>query len=180
MIDNTISKRYAKALVQLGSECGQVEVFRKELAEMGGMLACSDELRVLFANPAFTVEQKKQVMKDLLTKTSCTGYIANLMLLLVEKGRVSLLSQIVQSYADLADSLSGVITPCIKTAFPLDDSQVASISAALEKRTGKKVVPQVIQEPDLLAGMVVQIGDIVYDTSVKTQLNRIQDILQKG
>jgi F-type H+-transporting ATPase subunit delta len=57
---------------------------------------------------------------------------------------------------------------------------VVAIQGALEKKTGKKVVPQMIVDKSLLGGVVTQIGDIAYDNSVKTQLKQIKDILQKG
>ena len=180
MINNTIARRYAKALVQLGAEGGLVDRFRDELAAVDALFAANVELRSAFANPAFTAEQKKEIMKELIGKLQSSELVANFLLLLVDKNRVAFLSQIVQTYATLADEFSGVIRPVIRTAFPLDDSQVASIQSALEKKSGKKVVAQVAVDQSLLGGVVTQIGDIAYDNSVKTQLKRIQDILQKG
>lgn len=180
MINNTIARRYAKALVQLGAEGGLVDSFRDELAAVDAMFAANVELRSAFANPAFTAEQKKEIMKELIGKLKSSELVANFLLLLVDKNRVAFLNQIVQTYATLADEFSGVIRPVIRTAFPLDDSQVASIQNALEKKSGKKVVAQVAVDQSLLGGVVTQIGDIAYDNSVKTQLKRIQDILQKG
>jgi F-type H+-transporting ATPase subunit delta len=119
-------------------------------------------------------------MKGLIVKLKCSGLVANFLLLLVDKNRVTFLGQIVQAYGRLADEFSGVIRPVITTAFALDQAQVASIQAALEKKTGKKVVPQVVVDQTLLGGVVTQIGDTAFDNSVKTQLKRIQDILQKG
>ena len=180
MINNTIAKRYAKALVQLGSEGGFVDRFREELAEINTLFMASADLRAAFANPAFTAEQKKEIMQELVAKSACSELVGNFLLLLVGKNRVAFLSQIIQTYETLADEQSGVIRPLIKTAFALDDNQVASIQAALEKKSGKKVVPQVIIDSSLLGGVVIQIGDTAFDSSVKTQLKRIQDILQKG
>lgn len=180
MINNTIAKRYAKALVQLGSEGGFVDRFRVELADINKLFTSSAELRAAFANPAFTADQKKDIMQNLVTKSACSELVGNFLLLLVAKNRVAFLSQIVQTYEKLADEQSGVIRPIIKTAFALDDSQVVSIQAALEKKSGKKVVPQVTVDNSLMGGVVIQIGDTAFDSSVKTQLKRIQDILQKG
>jgi len=180
VINTTIASRYAKALVQLGCEYGMVDQFRKELADMDGLFNANAELASVFANPAFTADQKKAIMEDLISKTGFSELVANFLLLLVDKHRVSLLSQIVQTYETLADEQSGVIRPSIKTAFALDDSQVAAIQGALEKKTGKTVIPQISVDPGLLGGVVIQIGDIAYDSSVKTQLEQIQDILQKG
>jgi len=180
VINTTIAKRYAKALVQLGSEGGLVDRFRTELAEIDALFGANDALASAFANPAFTAEQKKAIMGDLIMKVGCSELVGNFLLLLVDKHRVSLLSQIVQTYQTLADEESGVIRPSIRTAFALEDSQVAAIQGALEKKTGSTVIPQLAVDASLLGGVVIQIGDTAYDSSVKTQLERIQDILQKG
>jgi F-type H+-transporting ATPase subunit delta len=180
VINNTIARRYAKALVQLGSEGGLVDRFREELSGIDRLFAGNDELRAAFADPALTVEQKKAIMKEIVAKSAVSELVGNFLMLLVDKNRVAFLGQIIQSYEKLADEFSGVVRPLIKTAFPLDASQVAAIQAALEKKTGKKVIPQVAVDQSLLGGVVTQIGDIAYDSSVKTQLKRIQDILQKG
>lgn len=180
MINNTIARRYAKALVQLGSEGGLVDRFRDELAAVDRLFAGNAELRAAFGDPALTLEQKKSIMKELVAKSACSELVGNFLLLLVDKNRTAFLGQIVQTYEKLADEFSGVIRPVIRSAFPLDVSQVAAIQGALEKKTGKKVVPQVQVDASLLGGIVTQIGDTAYDSSVKTQLKRIQDILQKG
>lgn len=180
MINNAIARRYAKALVQLGSEKDLIDRFSQELKVVSDLFAGSSELRAAFANPAFTAEQKKQIMRDLIARMQSSELVANFLLLLVDKNRVACLSEIVETYEKLADDQSGVIRPVITTAFALDDTQVGAIKGALEQKTGKKVVPQVKVDQSLIGGVVTQIGDIAYDSSVKTQLARIHDILQKG
>jgi len=180
VINNTIAKRYAKALVQLGSENDLIDGFRKELADVNNLFMTNADVGAAFANPAFTAEQKKQIMQELVARFGCSELVGNFLMLLVDKNRVAFLSQIVATYEILADEQSGTIRPLIKTAFPLDDNQVSKIQDALEKKSGKKVVAEVSVDKSLLGGVVIQIGDIAFDSSVKTQLKRIQDILQKG
>lgn len=180
MINTTIAKRYAKALVQLGSEYGLVDQFRGELADMDGLFSTNKELPSAFSNPAFTAEQKKAIMAELITRSGFSELMGNFLMLLVDKHRVSLLSQIVRTYETLADEESGVIRPSIRTAFALDQGQIAAIQGALEKKTGSTVIPQLTVDTSLLGGVVIQIGDTAYDSTIKTQLERIQDILQKG
>lgn len=180
MINNTIARRYAKALVQLGSEGGLVDSFRQELAGINAVFDANSELRAAFNNPAFTAEQKKEIMKGLIEKSKSSELVSNFLMLLVDKNRIAFLGQIVQTYEKLADEHSGIIRPIIRTAFSLDESQIGSIKAALEKKSGKKVIPNVVIDSTLIGGIVTQIGDTAYDSSVKTQLKRIQDILQKG
>lgn len=180
MINNAIARRYAKALVQLGSENGLMDTFSRELQVVEGLIAGNAELRSAFGNPAYTAEQKKQIMRALIDRLQCSGLVANFLMLLVDKNRVACLSQIVEAYGRLADEQSGVIRPVVTTAFALDDTQVQAIKAALEQKTGKRVVPQVSVDQSLIGGVVTQIGDIAFDSSVKTHLSRIHDILQKG
>ena len=180
MINNTLARRYAKALVQIGSEGGLIDRFRDELTAIERVFSANADLKAVFSNPAFTAEQKKDIMKDLIAKVECSELVGNFLLLLVDKNRVAFLDQIVHTYETLADEQSGIIRPVIRTAFALDAGQVASIQGALEKKSGKKVIPQVTVDQSLLGGVVTQIGDTAFDSSVKTQLKRIQDILQKG
>ena len=180
MINNTLARRYAKALVQIGSEGGLIDRFRDELTAIERVFSANADLKAVFSNPAFTAEQKKDIMKDLIAKVKCSELVGNFLLLLVDKNRVAFLDQIVHTYETLADEQSGIIRPIIKTAFALDAGQVASIQGALEKKSGKMVIPLVTVDQSLLGGVVTQIGDTAFDSSVKTQLKRIQDILQKG
>ncbi len=180
MINNTLARRYAKALVQIGSEDGLIDRFRDELTEIDHVFSANPGLKAAFANPAYTAEQKKGIMTDLIARVKISELVGNFLMLLVDKNRVAFLDQIVHTYQTLADEQSGVIRPVIKTAFALDESQVSAIRSALEKKTGKKVIPQVSIDQSLLGGVITQIGDTAFDSSVKTQLKRIQDILQKG
>lgn len=180
MSTNAIAKRYAKALVQIGSEAGSVEGFSSELTRFSALLTDSRELSAIFANPAYGIEAKKEILKDLVAKLSITPMISNMLMLLLERGRISVLPQIAESYGAFADELSGVIRPTLSSGLPLEAAQIEEIRSALAKSTGKKVELKVEVDPSLIGGVVTKIGGKVFDGSVRTQLARIQDILQKG
>lgn len=180
MSANAIARRYAKALVQLAAEEGAVEKFHGELAGVTALFSAQAELGSLLSNPAYGIEAKLDILRDIADRLSLSGTIRNFLLLLQERNRMSCLPAIFSSYCVLADELSGVVRPLITSALPLDDERVAEIKAALEKSTGKKVILTVEIDPSLIGGLITKIGDKVLDGSVKTQLLRIEDILQKG
>lgn len=180
MSANAIARRYAKALVQLAAEEGAVERFHGELARVEALFAANPELGSLLSNPAHGIEAKLDILKDVAGKLTLSGTISNFLLLLQERNRMTCLPAIASSYSILADELSGIIRPVITSALPLGDAQIAEIKAALEKSTGKTVQMTVEIDPSLIGGVVTKIGDKVLDGSVKTQLTRIEDILQKG
>jgi len=177
---NAIARRYAKALVQLAAEEGAVEKFHGELARVEALFVANPELGSLLSNPAYGIEAKLEILKDVAGKLTLSGTISNFLLLLQERSRMTCLPAIFASYNILADELSGVVRPLITSALPLGDAQIAEIKAALEKSTGKKVILKLEIDPSLIGGVVTKIGDKVLDGSVKTQLTRIEAILQKG
>ena len=180
MITNAIARRYAKALVQLGAEEGAVEKFNNELTAVNAVLADNPALNSIFRSPAYGIEAKRAILSDIIGKLGLSGTVANFLRLILDRNRLGFLPQIAESFSAFADELAGVIRPTLSSGLPLDGSQVGEIKAALEKSTGKKVVLNVEVDPNLIGGVVTKIGGTVYDGSVRTQLNRIEDILQKG
>ncbi|HTP67079.1 MAG TPA: ATP synthase F1 subunit delta [Geobacteraceae bacterium] len=180
MITNAIARRYARALVQLATEEGGVEKFHAELTTFADILAENRNLWVILVSPAYRIEAKRGMMLELIDKLSLSATVKNFLLLLLDKNRLNYLPQIVVSVGMFADELSGVIRPTITSAMPLDDAQVEGIKGALEKSTGKKVMVKVEVDPSLIGGVVTTIGDKAFDGSLKTQLSKIGDILQKG
>ena len=180
MITNSIARRYAKALVQLATEEGGVEKFHAELTAIDTVLAENRNLWVILVSPAYRIEAKLEMMRELVAKMELSATVANFLLLVLEKNRLNYLPQIVVCYGMFADELSGVVRPTLSSAMPLDAGQVEEIKGTLEKYTGKRVVLKVEVDPALIGGVVTRIGDMAFDGSLKTQLTRIGDILQKG
>jgi F-type H+-transporting ATPase subunit delta len=180
LITNAIARRYAKALVQLATEEGCVEKFHAELAAIDTVLADNHNLRVILVSPAYRIEAKREMMRELIAKLGLSATVTNFLLLILDKNRLNYLPQIVVSYGMFADELSGVVRPTITSAMPLDAGQVVEIKGTLEKSTGKKVIINVEVDPSLIGGVVTKIGDKAFDGSLKTQLAKIGDILQKG
>jgi F-type H+-transporting ATPase subunit delta len=177
---NAIARRYAKALVQLAAEQGAVEAFNGELARVEALFSTHPELGSLLSNPAYGIEAKLETLKEVATRLDLCGTVRNFLLLLQERNRMTCLPAISSCYSILADELSGIVRPVITSALPLGEAQIGEIKAALEKSTGKKISMTVEIDSSLIGGVVTKIGDKVLDGSVKTQLTRIEDILQKG
>ena len=177
---SAISRRYAKALVNLGAEQKMVERYGEELAQMREVFTERDMLRLIVESPTFPLEKKKAIMADLGDSMKLSGGMKNFVGLLVEKDRLKYLPQIAADYRDFADGLSGVLRARISTAAPLDEAQRKAIGSGLEKKTGMQVKLTVDLDPALLGGIKAQFCGKVFDGSIRTQLNRIEDTLKKG
>jgi F-type H+-transporting ATPase subunit delta len=107
--------------------------------------------------------------------------IGDFILLLLDKKRLYLpLLRLRPATGSFGDEAAGILRAAITSALPLTESQVNELRSALEKSTGKKVVLDVATDPSLIGGVVSRIGDKVLDGSIRTQLAKIQELLQKG
>ena len=105
MITNTIARRYAKALVQLGAEEGAVEKFNTELTATCAVLAENPGLSSIFRSPAYGIEAKREILRDIIGKLGLSGTVANFLQLILDRNRLDFLPQIAESYSAFADEL---------------------------------------------------------------------------
>lgn len=180
MSTNAIARRYAKALIQIAVDQNLVEEYYNEVAGFSLALETSPEAERMLTDPGIRIELKREVVKELVTRLGVSKTISAFILLLLDKKRLDFLSQITESYRSFADQSAGILRSTITSALPLQDAQVNEIRSALQKRTGKTIILDVATDPSLIGGVVTRIGDQVLDGSIKTQLTKIQDILQKG
>jgi F-type H+-transporting ATPase subunit delta len=174
---SVVAKRYAQALFDLAGEEKDYMKFQGELKTMNSLIEGSRDLKEFFGNPVFEDSEKKAVLVEVLKKTSISPLMQNFLKLLVDKGRINSLADISECYEGLVFQALKMSRVNVRTAFPLNDDTVGKIKAMLEKMTGKSVEMMVEQDPSLIAGMVVKIGDKVYDGSIKSQLNNIRQLL---
>ena len=177
---SAISRRYAKALVQLAVEQNQVERFGKELGQFSALLADQGLLRLILESPTFPMDRKAAILADLLESVQPAGTVQDFLGLLLEKDRLQYLGMIAGDYRALADELSGIVRAKVTAAAPLSEVQCQAIGGALQQQTGKQVELTVVVNPALLGGLQAEIGGQLIDGSLKTQLNRIEDTLKKG
>lgn len=177
---SAISRRYAKALVRLAEEQNQVERFGEELGQFSALLADQELLRLILESPTFPMDRKTAILGDLVAKLQPSATVKDFFGLLLEKDRLQYLSQIRNDYRALADELSGIVRAKVTAAAEISNAQRQAIGGALQQQTGKQVELTVAVEPALLGGLQAEIGGRLFDGSIKTQLNRIEDTLKKG
>jgi F-type H+-transporting ATPase subunit delta len=177
---SALTRRYAKALVELGVEQKAVESYGEELAQVKDVLYREQLLRQLLDSPTLDLVKKQSMMADLCKAMELSEGMTKFLGLLLDKGRICYLGQIEENYRRLADELSGILSARIRSAVDLDDVQQQAIAASLEKQTGKQVAVSVEVDADLIGGLQAEIAGRLFDGCVKTQLKRIEESLTKG
>ena len=177
MIAGSISRRYAKALLQLGIEHKNFEALGRELARVVETVQGSRDLRTVLDSPVFPLSQRKAVLGEILARLGVSKTIEHFCQLVLDHNRFPAMPAIGREMQNLVDEQAGRVRALVTSAKLLRDPEALRIKTALERRTGKQVILERKEDAGLLGGIVVQIGDVVYDGSVRNQLARIQEQL---
>ena len=180
MIASKVSKRYAKALFSLGQEDGKYKQYGQDLMEFTQFCQENREFRRVITNPIFGLEDRKKVLQIILEKSSFSGVVNNFLNLLLDKNRIGAIDVITDYYARLTDGLSNIARAEIITARPLKAKVLGKLEKSLAKLTSKKIESEVKEERDLIGGIVVKIGDLVLDGSIRAQSEGLRESLIKG
>lgn len=178
MIAGSVARRYAKALLHIGIDDGNYERIGREVRTLASAIKRSEELAQTLANPVFPRTDREKVLRALLDRIGATQTVVNFTRLLLDRERLSILPDISRELDAMIDARARRVAARVKSAVPLDEQQRNRLVKTLESLSGKKVDMVVEHDPALLGGVVAQVGDVVYDGSLRTQLERIrQDLI---
>jgi F-type H+-transporting ATPase subunit delta len=136
------------------------------------MVAGDDQMRELAANPAQSADRVAELMLAVCgDKLGDEG--ANLVRLLVENKRLSLLPEIVDLFEALKAEQEGELAAHVSSAFELTADQLSGLVSRLEAKFGRKVTATQSVDTDLIGGVVIQVGDEVMDSSVRGGLQNL-------
>ncbi|MEN6620149.1 MAG: ATP synthase F1 subunit delta, partial [Smithella sp.] len=176
MISN-ISKRYARAFFDIAVEEKKIEGYYDELVKFSSVVSQDRSLRVFLANPVFEQRVKKNVVEKIIGKLQLSPMTINFLKLLADKKRIEVLPDIATCYRQMMDEVLKRVRVNVKTAFPLSEEMQTYIKNGLEKMTGRQVEINLEKDPALLGGIVIGVGDTLYDGSIKNQLNNMRNLL---
>jgi F-type H+-transporting ATPase subunit delta len=179
MILGSIARRYAKALFDLAVEAGKVEAWSESLQSLKQAVESSEELRDVLVNPIYAKEQRRAIGQKLVAALRLDAEPANLLYLLGDRNRLAYLGAVVDVFAELADEKLGRVRARVTSAVPLDPAAAKAISDKLAHVTRATVILDRAVDPELLGGVVAQVGSFTYDGSVKTQLEDLRRSLKQ-
>jgi len=175
LIGSKVAKRYAKALFGLGQEDGQFERYGQDLNAFAVFCQEHDEFQQVISNPIFPIDDRKKILDTVLEKSGFAGMVMSFLRLLLDKNRIGAIEAISSHYQDLTDGISNIARAEISTARPLKAESLERLEKALETLTSKQIKSEVKEDPDLVGGIVVRIGDMVFDGSIKAQLEGLKE-----
>lgn len=180
MIRSKVAKRYAKALMSLGHEDGHFQEYGKDLRDFSEFCRDSQEFQGVISSPVFSVEDRRKILDFVLEKSGFTGTVKNFLNLLLDKNRIGAIEVITDYYDRLTDQMSNIARAEIVTPRPIKTEAMSKLERVLGDMTSKTVKIQVREDRSLIGGIIVKIGDLVLDGSIKAQLEGLRESLKKG
>jgi F-type H+-transporting ATPase subunit delta len=179
MQEGPVGRRYARALILSleGADAAKLQKIEEELSALAKLLARRDghaEFRQAMLNPSFSAAQRSAVLGEIAKQNNFEPVTAQFLKLLVEKDRLPQLPAVASAFRDEVDTRVGRVRATIVTAKELAPDALMEIVRGLEARTGKKVVPDVEVDPSVIAGVQARIGGLVFDATVRSQLERLR------
>ena len=179
MNQSTIGRRYASALFQLLEESG-VEPARNALGSLTQGLEDTPALKHVLASPVFKFEEKQVVLEELCQRLQAPPVMRDFLNQLLRSNRAVLLPEISHAFAELADQQKGIQQVRVGSAKPLDSTEQEQVKRELTQTLGQKVDVVFEVETNLLAGLKIYIGSLVFDNTVLGRLASLQYQLTKG
>jgi F-type H+-transporting ATPase subunit delta len=174
MSQRTVARRYASALYREADSAGTLEAVDDDVLMLRQSLASNDALRRFFKSPVIPHEKKDDVLQSLLDDR-VVPLTLRFLRLLVEKDRETMTEAILDQYQSLRDEQRNIVDAHVTVAKALSEETRDALVGALEEKTGTSIRLHVDENPDLIGGLVIQIGDHVFDGSVRNQLNALRD-----
>ena len=175
MTNRAAAMRYARALLDVCEREGELERVEQEVS---GFVATMNEHPLLhesLMSPAVPPAPKRALVGTLLARGGDFSPITvRLLTLLTDRGRLSLLPEILEVYGDRLMDHRGIVRARITTASPLPTDRVREIGERLKAATGKQVSLETGVDPSVLGGVVTQIGSTVWDGSIARHLARLK------
>lgn len=171
---SVVAKRYAKALVALAREQGRLTETGEQLKRLAQLIDQHPELKALLHNPSISRRFKEDLLTDLTQRSGLGPVETNFLRLLLEKGRLRHLPDIVALYEALAEAARNRLRVLVKTAFPLTPALQEEVRQRFAQRTNKEIVIDQEIDPELIGGIVAQMGSLVLDGSIRNELLRLK------
>jgi F-type H+-transporting ATPase subunit delta len=176
MYQQIIARRYAKSLMLSLNE-SEFETVEQELKNIEVLLKDQQDFYQLFKDPAFSLKERKAVITRIKDSLAMNKVLYHFLLLLIDKDRFLLLPLIYHALVIFIDDHCGRVRASINSATPIDAQKLDAITQALMKVCKKNVVVKTNVSPELLGGIRVTVGDVIFDGTVRAKLEAVKNNL---
>jgi F-type H+-transporting ATPase subunit delta len=174
---SALGRRYAKALLDLAREQGEIDPVLRDVGSLADAWKTSADLREIVGNPVIPRPALRAAVDAVMDKLGCSKLFRNTINLLADKGRLAHLEEVLHALEELAEAETGRVRVEVISPKPLSDAYYARLTEKLKRVTDREVVLVKKQDPSLIGGVVTRVGDQVFDGSLSNRLSELKETL---
>jgi F-type H+-transporting ATPase subunit delta len=167
-----IAQVYARSLFEVAQEHDKLDEIHDQLGELAEELDGNRELQVFFFSPYFSSSEKKEGIGKVVEDAD--EHFVHFLELLAERHRMPVLFRIRREFDSLWAEENKLLPVTIRSAVELDEKTAKDIGKKIEEQTGQSVDLTTEVDPDVLGGLVMQVGNMILDASVRARLERLR------
>ncbi len=178
-ISSGIAQRYATAIFEIARDNNDLDKLETGVADLGAALADSEDLRELIASPVYSRDAQGKAVAAIADKMGLPVVLKNTLGLMAEKRRLFVLPQLISQLEALIAEHKGEVTAEVVSAKALTKTQETKLSKVLSAQVGKDVKLNSSVDESLIGGLIVKVGSKMIDTSVKSKLSSLQNVMKE-
>jgi F-type H+-transporting ATPase subunit delta len=173
-----IAAVYARSLFEVAKEQDNLDLVREQLGQFVDALNETHELQVFFFSPYFSTQEKKDGLDRAVSDAD--PVVQNFLELMIEKHRMPAIFRLRANFDALWEEENRLLPVHITSAVELDDATVRQLGDRISEQTGRRVDLSARVEPDILGGIVLQVGNSILDASVRNRLEQLRKTVVKA
>ena len=171
---NSTSKSYALALYELAKENSELNKVEDGMDGIKVLLSKNSDFKEMILNPTVTIEEKNKVIIKIVDQYGFCQTLKKFLGFLTVKNRLFFLNQIIDSFLNFVSSSRGELKAKLVSSKELSKAEIEKISNELSKDFKSALNIDYKYDPDLIGGLIIQVGSIMVDTSIKTKLKKLE------
>ena len=171
---NSTSKSYALALYALAKENSELSKVEDGMNGLKTLLSESAGFKKMILNPTVAKEEKNKVIIEIIDQYSFCQTLKKFLGFVTTKNRLFFLNQIIDSFLNFVSSSRGELKAKLLSSKELSKAELEKIRSELSKDFQSPIKIDYKHDPDLIGGLIIQVGSVMVDTSIKTKLRQLQ------
>ena len=171
---NSTSKSYAVALYELAKEDSQLDKVEEGIKSLNKLLRDSNDFREMITSPTVSKEEKRNVIFEIADRNNFSKILKKFLGFLAMKNRLFFLSKIIESFLNFLSIKKGELKAKLFSSKKLTEMELEKIRNELSENFKSSIKIDYKYEPNLIGGLIIQVGSIMVDSSIKNKLEQLE------